>query len=256
MRYSRSQRISSQRHPSDQLTAAVRTIAGGDALLAPAITRRLIAEYIAVAAPTTPPELDELSRRELEILRLVATGMSNAEIANTLVIGETTVKTHVTRVRMKLRVRDRVQAVVLAYETGVTGPRLARNPTPGAHPRSYIRTMAPSRDRARTSSTRSMTRDRAVPRQSSMTAIDLGSSCCPQPVALRQPPTNAAARSAVTQSGSPPTVVMVRPSPAPVIAQVSLRPRRKSRIARISGRAAVSMTRKATEATTETCSPR
>jgi len=122
--------------PPDQLTAAVRTIAGGDALLAPAITRRLIAEYVAVALPTTPPELDELTRKELEVLRLMATGMSNAEIASTLVIGETTVKTHVTRVLMKLRVRDRVQAVVLAYEAGVTGPRLARNPTPGAHPRS------------------------------------------------------------------------------------------------------------------------
>jgi DNA-binding NarL/FixJ family response regulator len=109
--------------PANQLAAGVRMVAAGDALLAPAITRRLIEEFAATppAAPP-PPGLDELTPRELEVFRLVAQGKSNAEIAAELIIGETTVKTHVTRVMMKLGVRDRVQAVVLAYELGVVTP--------------------------------------------------------------------------------------------------------------------------------------
>jgi len=109
--------------PAIHLTAAVRMIAAGDALLAPSITRRLIEEFTATArALLPPPGLDELTARELDVFRLVAKGMSNAEIAAQLVIGETTVKTHVTRLLMKLGLRDRVQAVVLAYEAGIVGP--------------------------------------------------------------------------------------------------------------------------------------
>jgi DNA-binding NarL/FixJ family response regulator len=113
--------------PATQLAAGVRMIAAGDALLAPTITRRLIEQFVAArpAAPP-PPGLDELTPRELEVFRLVAKGMSNAEIAAELVIGEATVKTHLTRLLMKLHLRDRVQAVVLAYETGVISPGLGR----------------------------------------------------------------------------------------------------------------------------------
>jgi len=109
--------------PASQLATAIRTIAAGDALLAPAITRRLIERFVA-APPATPrpPELDELTRRELEVLGLLAKGMSNAEIAAELIIAETTVKTHLTRLLMKLGLRDRVQAVVLAYQTGIVSP--------------------------------------------------------------------------------------------------------------------------------------
>ena len=109
--------------PANQLAAGVRMVAAGDALLAPAITRRLIEEFTATPpAASAPPGLDELTPRELEVFRLVAQGKSNAEIAAELIIGETTVKTHVTRIMMKLGVRDRVQAVVLAYELGVVTP--------------------------------------------------------------------------------------------------------------------------------------
>ena len=109
--------------PADQLAAGVRMVAAGDALLAPTITKRLIEEFAASApAKDAPPALDELTPRELEVFRLVARGMSNGEIASELFIGETTVKTHVTRLLMKLGVRDRVQAVVLAYEAGVVSP--------------------------------------------------------------------------------------------------------------------------------------
>lgn len=107
--------------PAAQLVAGVRTVADGDALLAPAITQRLIEEFAAPpAAP--PPGLDELTPRELEVLRYVAKGLSNVEIASELIIGEATVKTHVTRILMKLGLRDRVQAVVLAYEAGIVTP--------------------------------------------------------------------------------------------------------------------------------------
>jgi DNA-binding NarL/FixJ family response regulator len=109
--------------PAEQLAAGVRMVAAGDALLAPSITRRLIEEFAAApAAAAAPPGLDELTPRELEVFKLVARGLSNAEIAEQLIVGETTVKTHVTRLLMKLGLRDRVQAVVLAYEFGVVMP--------------------------------------------------------------------------------------------------------------------------------------
>jgi DNA-binding NarL/FixJ family response regulator len=106
---------------ANQLAAGVRMVAAGDALLAPSITRRLIEEF-AVSRPQAPEQVKELTPREMEIFLLVAKGMSNAEIAAKLVIGETTVKTHVTRLLMKLGVRDRIQAVVLAYEAGLVRP--------------------------------------------------------------------------------------------------------------------------------------
>jgi DNA-binding NarL/FixJ family response regulator len=109
--------------PREQLVTAVRTVARGEALLAPAVTRRLIERFVDRPAPVeAAPALAELSARELEVLRLVARGLSNAEIAGELVIGEATVKTHVARVLRKLGLRDRVQAVVLAYESGVVEP--------------------------------------------------------------------------------------------------------------------------------------
>jgi DNA-binding NarL/FixJ family response regulator len=110
--------------PPEQLVAGIRVVAEGDALLAPSITRRLIAEFASASpAPAEPPRgLDELTARELEVFKLVARGLSNAEIAAELVVSETTVKTHVARVLMKLGLRDRVQAVVAAYESGVAVP--------------------------------------------------------------------------------------------------------------------------------------
>jgi len=109
--------------PARQLSAAIRTVGDGDALLSPSITRRLIEEFATSRAPIdTTPGLDELTPRELEVFRLLATGKTNAEIATQLIVGETTVKTHVTRILMKLGVRDRVQAVVLAYETRLVTP--------------------------------------------------------------------------------------------------------------------------------------
>jgi DNA-binding NarL/FixJ family response regulator len=110
--------------PREQLVSAVRMVARGDALLAPAVTRRLIERFVAEPPPSTgvPQELAGLSEREREVLTLVARGMSNAEIAAELVLGEATVKTHVARVLTKLDVRDRVQAVVRAYETGFVRP--------------------------------------------------------------------------------------------------------------------------------------
>jgi DNA-binding NarL/FixJ family response regulator len=110
--------------PPDQLVAALHVVAGGDALLAPSVTRRLIEEFS--RRPTPPPEgpaeLADLTAREREILQLVARGRSNAEIAAELVIGESTVKTHVGSILLKLGLRDRVQAVVLAYESGLVRP--------------------------------------------------------------------------------------------------------------------------------------
>ncbi len=107
--------------PAEQLVEGIRVVAQGDALLAPSVTRRLIHEFSrgAPAQQGEPPEIGELTPRELEVFKLIARGMSNAEIAAELVVSETTVKTHVARVLMKLGVRDRVQAVVLAYESGV-----------------------------------------------------------------------------------------------------------------------------------------
>ena len=105
--------------PPEQLLAATRTIAGGDALLSPAVTKRVIKQFTRIPRPAPPKELDELTAREQQILRLIARGLSNAEIGQELYITETTVKTHVTHILQKLGLRDRVHAVVLAYQTGV-----------------------------------------------------------------------------------------------------------------------------------------
>ena len=107
-----------------QLAEAVRVVASGEALLAPTVTRRLLDRFAAsLPEGSTPPALDTLTARELEILRLVASGFSNAELAAELVVSEATVKTHVSSVLRKLGVRDRVQAVVLAYDAGLVQPR-------------------------------------------------------------------------------------------------------------------------------------
>jgi DNA-binding NarL/FixJ family response regulator len=110
--------------PPAQLADGIRAVAGGEALLAPTVTRRLIEEFarFGPARRTRPAELDALTPRELDVLRLLARGLSNAEIAETLVLGDTTIKTHVAHVLGKLGVRDRVQAVVLAYESGLVVP--------------------------------------------------------------------------------------------------------------------------------------
>jgi DNA-binding NarL/FixJ family response regulator len=109
--------------PPEELIAAVRIVAAGDALIAPAITKRLIEQFVRTAPPSTrPAALEELTPRETEVLVLVARGRSNREIAEDLVLSEATVKTHLKRVLAKLAVRDRVQAVVLAYEAGLVSP--------------------------------------------------------------------------------------------------------------------------------------
>lgn len=104
--------------PPEHLIAAIRTVAAGEALLSPAITKRVIKEFVRSPRPAPPKELEDLTTREKEILSLIATGLSNAEIAQHLFIGETTVKTHVTHILQKLNLRDRVQLVVLAYQSG------------------------------------------------------------------------------------------------------------------------------------------
>jgi DNA-binding NarL/FixJ family response regulator len=108
-----------------ELVEAIRVVARGDALLAPTVTRRLLDRFAATlpASESPPPDLDELTERELEVLRLVALARTNAEIAEELVVTEATVKTHVSSVLRKLRLRDRVQAVVLAYDAGLVRPR-------------------------------------------------------------------------------------------------------------------------------------
>jgi DNA-binding NarL/FixJ family response regulator len=113
--------------PADQLVAGIRVVAEGEALLAPSVTKRLISDFSAAraakAAEENPPAgLNELTTREMEVFKLIARGMSNNEIAGELVVSETTVKTHVARILMKLGLRDRVQAVVLAYESGLVQP--------------------------------------------------------------------------------------------------------------------------------------
>jgi DNA-binding NarL/FixJ family response regulator len=112
--------------PPEQLCWAVRCIAAGNALIDPAVTRRLILRFAAAARVTDeiPERLRELTPRELDVLRLIARGRSNAEIAAELVVEESTIKTHVGRILMKLGLRDRVQAVVTAYETGFVAPEL------------------------------------------------------------------------------------------------------------------------------------
>jgi DNA-binding NarL/FixJ family response regulator len=109
--------------PPEELVHAVRVVAAGDALLAPTVTRRLIEEFAhRPAAPVAPQGLGELTDREREVLVLMGRGLSNAEIAAELFVAETTVKTHVGRVLHKLRLRDRAQAVVVAYESGLVQP--------------------------------------------------------------------------------------------------------------------------------------
>jgi len=126
--------VSARDDVCDRLLDAVRVVAAGEALPAPSITRLLIEEFARAARPAPgalPEALAELTAPELEVLRLVAAGMSNAEIAAELVLGANTIKTHVARVLSKLGVRDRVQAVVLAYETGFVAPDLHPRATAG-----------------------------------------------------------------------------------------------------------------------------
>jgi len=119
--------------PPEELVRAVRVLAAGESLLAPQVTRRLIEAFCQqpITPPARPTALQELTPRELEVLGLVARGFSNAEIAQRLVVSRGTVKTHVQRILMKLGLRDRIQAVVLAYETGLVTPGRAdeANPT-------------------------------------------------------------------------------------------------------------------------------
>jgi DNA-binding NarL/FixJ family response regulator len=113
--------------PPEQLAEAIRVCARGEALLSPSVTRRLVEEFARIPTGAhTVPALDELTARELEVLKLIARGQSNSEIAETLFVSEATVKTHVARILDKLDCRDRVQAVVLAYESGLVQP--------GGHP--------------------------------------------------------------------------------------------------------------------------
>ena len=114
----------------EQLADAVRVVAAGDALLAPAITRRLVEQFVRRPPPGSakPPELADLTERELDVLMLVARGLSNGEIASALFLTEATIKTHLTHILTKLDLRDRVQAVVLAYESGLIEPGDQRAP--------------------------------------------------------------------------------------------------------------------------------
>ena len=108
--------------PEERLLTAIQVVAEGGSLFAPSVTRRLIDEFSRRAPTAPPPALEELTARELEVLRLLAQGLSNAEIAARLVVSEHTVKTHVARILAKLGLRDRVQAVVVAYRTGLVNP--------------------------------------------------------------------------------------------------------------------------------------
>jgi DNA-binding NarL/FixJ family response regulator len=105
--------------PPEQLLAAVRTVAAGDALLSPTVTRRVIRHFSAARRQTPPKAVESLTSRELDVFRLITRGLSNAEIGRELFISDTTVKTHVTRLLQKLDLRDRAQAIVLAYQTGL-----------------------------------------------------------------------------------------------------------------------------------------
>ncbi len=116
--------------PPEQLLAAIRIVAGGEALLSPAITKRVIERFTRIPRPAPPRQLGELTERELEVFRLIARGLSNAEIGKELYISDTTVKTHITHILQKLDLRDRVQAIVLAYETGLFDAD-ARSPASG-----------------------------------------------------------------------------------------------------------------------------
>jgi DNA-binding NarL/FixJ family response regulator len=116
--------------PPEQLIAAVRTVAAGDALLSPTVTKRVIKSFTRSPRPAPPKELDDLTERERDVFRLIASGRSNAEIAQDLYISDTTVKTHVTHIFQKLNLRDRVQLVVLAYQTGLLESDAGRPGTP------------------------------------------------------------------------------------------------------------------------------
>ena len=105
--------------PPEQLIAAIRIVARGEALLSPAITKRVIERFSRIPQPSPPKQLEELTDREVDVFRLIARGLSNAEIGRELYISDTTVKTHITHILQKLGLRDRVQAVVLAYESGL-----------------------------------------------------------------------------------------------------------------------------------------
>jgi DNA-binding NarL/FixJ family response regulator len=129
--------------PPEQLLAAVRTVAGGAALLSPSITKRVIQQFMRIPQAAPPRKLDSLTERELDVFRLIAGGFSNVEIGRELYISGTTVKTHVTHILQKLNLRDRVQVVVLAYETGLfaggatppsdrAGSRFPSSPPPAA----------------------------------------------------------------------------------------------------------------------------
>ena len=106
--------------PPEQLIAAIRTVAAGDALLSPAITKRVINQFTRVPHPAPPKEFGDLTAREQGVFRLIARGLSNAEIGQELYIGEATVKTHITHILQKFKLRDRVQLIVLAYQTGIS----------------------------------------------------------------------------------------------------------------------------------------
>jgi DNA-binding NarL/FixJ family response regulator len=108
--------------PPEQLIAAIRTVAAGDALLSPTITKSVIKQFVRVPRPTPPKEFDALTAREQEVFRLAARGLSNAEIGRELYISDTTVKTHITHILQKFNLRDRVQLIVLAYQTGLFEP--------------------------------------------------------------------------------------------------------------------------------------
>lgn len=115
--------------PPEQLVQAIRIVAGGEALLAPSITRRLVEQFVRRPRPgSAPPQLEELTERELHVFKLIARGLSNAEIADALFLSEGTVKTHVNRILRKLGLRDRVQVVVLAFESGLVQPGAADEP--------------------------------------------------------------------------------------------------------------------------------
>jgi DNA-binding NarL/FixJ family response regulator len=114
--------------PADELLRAIRTVAAGESLLAPAVTTSVIQRFVTRGRPSPHPGADELTERELEVWRLLARGLSNAEIAAQLILGDATIKTHVARVLQKLGLRDRTQAVIAAYESGLVEPGDAGSP--------------------------------------------------------------------------------------------------------------------------------
>jgi len=119
--------------PPEQLLSAIRTVAGGDALLSPSITKRVIERFARIPQLTPRKELQDLTERELDVLRLIARGLSNAEIGEKLYISDTTVKTHITHIFQKLDLRDRVQAVVFAYESGLLEAGAQATSSPDGH---------------------------------------------------------------------------------------------------------------------------